>query len=91
MSFQRSHVLDVGFFDLQSVEVLKGPQSLYFGKNSPAGVIGVTSKSPTIGSDMESFVRASYKFVSEDPMIEAGISFPLGDTIAMRFAGRCLL
>ena len=28
MSFQRSHVLDVGFFDLQSVEVLKGPQSL---------------------------------------------------------------
>jgi len=88
MSFQRSHVLDVGFFDLQSVEVLKGPQSLYFGKNSPAGVIGVTSKSPTIGNDMEGFLRASYEFVSEDPVIEAGISFPVGDTVAMRIAGR---
>ena len=88
MSFQRSHVLDVGFFDLQSVEVLKGPQSLYFGKNSPAGVIGVTSKSPTVGNEMEGFVRASYEFVSEDPVIEAGISFPVGDTVAMRIAGR---
>lgn len=88
MSFQRSHVLDVGFFDLQSVEVLKGPQSLYFGKNSPAGVIGVTSKSPTVGNEIEGFVRASYEFVSEDPVIEAGISFPVGDTVAMRVAGR---
>ena len=88
MSFQRSHVLDVGFFDLQTVEVLKGPQSLYFGKNSPAGVIGVTSKSPTIGNDMEGFVRASYEFVSEDPVLEAGLSFPVSDTIAMRIAGR---
>ncbi|MGI9328380.1 MAG: TonB-dependent receptor [Pseudomonadales bacterium] len=88
MSFQRSHVLDVGFFDLQTVEVLKGPQSLYFGKNSPAGVIGVTSKSPTIGADAEGFVRASYEFEAEDPVFEAGISFPLGDTLAMRIAGR---
>lgn len=88
MSFQRSHVLDVGFFDLQTVEVLKGPQSLYFGKNSPAGVIGVTSKSPTIGNDAEGFIRTSYEFVSEDPVIEAGISFPVSDTLAMRIAGR---
>jgi len=88
MSFSRGHILDVGFFDVASVEVLKGPQAVYFGKNSPAGVIGVTSKSPTIGEDMEGFVRASYEFVTEDPTIEAGISFPVGDNIAMRFAGR---
>lgn len=88
MSFQRSHVLDVGFFDLQSVEVLKGPQSLYFGKNSPAGVIGVTSKSPTVGNEAEGFVSASYEFISEDPVIEAGYSFPVGDNMAMRIAGR---
>lgn len=88
MSFTRGHILDVGFFDVASVEVLKGPQTLYYGKNSPAGVIGVTSKSPTIGEDMEGFVRASYEFVTEDPTIEAGISFPVGDNMAMRFAGR---
>ena len=88
MSFQRSHVLDTGFFDVQTLEVLKGPQSLYFGKNSPAGVIGVTSISPVIGDEVTGFLRASYEFVTEDPVIEAGISFTLSDTLAMRFAGR---
>lgn len=88
MSFTRGHVLDVGFFDLQSVEVLKGPQTLYFGKNSPAGVIGVSSKSPVVGAETEGFIRASYEFVTEDPTLEAGISFPVSDTLAMRIAGR---
>lgn len=88
MSFSRGHILDVGFFDVAAVEVLKGPQALFYGKNSPAGVIGVTSKSPVIGEQMEGFVRASYEFVTEDPVIEAGISFPVGDNMAMRFAGR---
>ncbi len=88
MSFTRGHVLDVGFFDLQSVEVLKGPQTLYYGKNSPAGVVGVTSKSPEIGEAVEGFVQASYEFVTEDPVFEGGISFPVGDTMAMRIAGR---
>ena len=88
MPFQRSHMLDVGFFDTQSVEVLKGPQALYFGKNSPAGVIGVVSKSPTVGEDAEGFISASYEFVTEDPVIEAGISFPVSDQLSMRIAGR---
>lgn len=88
MSFNRGHVIDVGFFDLQSVEVLKGPQTLYFGKNSPAGVIGVSSVSPGIGEAASGFVRASYEFITEDPVIEAAYSFPVGDTLAMRFAGR---
>ena len=65
MPFQRSHMLDVGFFDTQSVEVLKGPQALYFGKNSPAGVIGVVSRSPTVGEDAEGFISASYEFVTK--------------------------
>ena len=88
MSFQRSHMLDTGFFDLQTIEVLKGPQSLYFGKNSPAGVIGVQSISPVVGEPVTGFVKTSYEFVTEDPVIEAGVSFSLSETLAMRFAGR---
>ena len=88
MSFSRGHVLDTGFFDTASVEVLKGPQTLYFGKNSPAGVIGVTSVSPQLGAPMTGFARAQYEFIAEDPVVEAGLSFPLGDRLAMRLAGR---
>ncbi len=88
MSFSRGHMLDTGLFDLASVEVLKGPQALYFGKNSPAGVISVTSVTPEVGAEMDGFVRAAYEFVTEDPVLEAGISFPVGETLAIRLAGR---
>ena len=88
MSFSRGHILDTGFFDLASVEVLKGPQALYFGKNSPAGVIAVTSVTPEVGAEMEGFVRAAYEFKTDDPVVEAGLSFPIGDHLAFRLAGR---
>lgn len=88
MSFSRGHILDTGFFDLAAVEVLKGPQTLYFGKNSPAGVISATSVSPEIGQDLDLFARAGYEFVTEDPVIEAGVSFALGEQLAFRLAGR---
>ena len=88
MSFTRGHVLDTGFFDVQAVEVLKGPQALFFGKNSPAGVISVTSVTPEVGAEANGFVRAAYEFVTEDPVVEAGYSFSVGDHLAFRLAGR---
>ena len=88
MPFSRNHMIMTGFFDSEALEVLKGPQALYFGKNSPAGVIAIRSKSPEVGGEMEGFVRASYEFVTEDPAIEAGLSLPVGDTLAFRLAMR---
>ncbi|MEQ8483775.1 MAG: TonB-dependent receptor [Pseudomonadales bacterium] len=88
MSFTRGHVLDVGFFDVQSVQVLKGPQALFFGKNSPAGVIALESVTPEIGAPMEGFVTGSYEFETEDPVLEGALSFPVGDRLAFRVAVR---
>jgi outer membrane receptor protein involved in Fe transport len=51
-------------------------------------VISVTSITPEVGAEMEMFVRAQYEFVTEDPVVEAGVSFPVGDTFAVRLAGR---
>ncbi len=88
MPFSRNHMILTGFFDSEAVEVLKGPQALYFGKNSPAGVIAIRSKSPDVGGPMEGFARAQYEFVTEDPVLEAGLSFPVGDQLAFRIAAR---
>ena len=88
MPFSRNHMIMTGFFDSEALEVLKGPQALYFGKNSPAGVIAIRSKSPEVGGEMAGFVRASYEFVTEDPAIEAGLSLPVGDALAFRLAAR---
>jgi iron complex outermembrane recepter protein len=72
------------FFDLQSVEVLKGPQALFFGKNSPAGVVSLNSAGP--GSAVEGYLRAGYEFSASTPSVEGAISIPLTDTLSMRIA-----
>jgi outer membrane receptor protein involved in Fe transport len=84
MGFSRGHILDTGFFDMQSLEVLKGPQSLFFGKNSPAGVINISSNNPD--STFGGYVRGSYEFITEDPVFEGVVNVPVGDRLAFRLA-----
>jgi outer membrane receptor protein involved in Fe transport len=77
-------VATFGFFDLQQVEVLKGPQALFFGKNSPAGVISVTTQGPT--TDLEGTLQTSYEFVADELTTQGAISGPLGDNLGFRVA-----
>ncbi len=53
-------ILQSGFMDVQQIEVLKGPQSLYFGKSASAGVLSIKSKNPT--PDWEFGGKAAYEF-----------------------------
>ena len=74
-----------GLFDLQQVEVLRGPQGILFGKNTLAGAINVHSKTPTIGDPTEG--KMSLAAESDRGRIaEVGISTSLGDTLAVRLA-----
>jgi outer membrane receptor protein involved in Fe transport len=88
MPITRGHFVDTGFFDQSDVQILKGPQSLFYGKNSPAGVVAINSASPTPGAPMQGYFKASYGIATEDPQIEGALSFPIGDTLAVRFAVR---
>jgi len=45
-------------FDIDQVEVLRGPQGTLFGRNTPAGVVKLDSKKPT--QEAEGYVDASY-------------------------------
>ncbi|MDP9083655.1 MAG: TonB-dependent receptor [Pseudomonadota bacterium] len=45
--------------DVHSVEVLKGPQGMLFGKNASAGLINIVTNSPDIGKDASDF-RVTY-------------------------------
>ena len=82
----RGRVILTGMFDIAQVEVLKGPQALFFGKNSPAGVVSVTSAAPT--RTLEGYVRAGYEFEAREKFIEGAISGPLGETLSGRLAFR---
>ncbi|WP_156680874.1 TonB-dependent receptor [Sphingomonas profundi] len=76
----------LSFFDVQQVEVLKGPQALFFGKNSPGGVISVRSVDP--GRTLEGYARAGYEFKANERFVEGAIGGPLSDTLGLRIALR---
>ena len=84
--FGQGRVLNDGFFDMKQVEILKGPQALYFGKNATAGAISLESKDP--GDTLEAYVRATYEFKAQEPSIEAVVSGPVTDTLGLRLAVR---
>lgn len=79
-------IAQLGFFDVEQVEILKGPQALFFGKNSPAGVISIRTKDPT--SHFEVSGRAGYEFVGDEVVTDLAVSGPLSDTFGARLAVR---
>lgn len=82
----RAWILTSAMFDLQGVQVLKGPQALFFGKNSPAGVISIRTADPT--NELSGYVNAGYEFVADQIFTEGAISGPLSDTFKARLAFR---
>lgn len=84
--YSGGRALNEGLFDVAQVEVLKGPQSLFYGKNTTAGAISITTALPTF--DFQGMARASYEFKGDMPTLEGYVSAPLGETVAVRVAGR---
>lgn len=76
---------NVGLFDMTQVEVLKGPQALFFGKNSPGGVIAIQTADP--GNETELIARALYGFQAREKRGELIYSLPISDTVGVRIAG----
>ncbi|GLS98833.1 TonB-dependent receptor [Sphingobium jiangsuense] len=84
--YGQGRIINEGFFDLARVEILKGPQALFFGKNATAGVISLTTADP--GDTPEYKGRVSYEFKSEQAQVELIGSLPLSDTLGVRLAVR---
>ena len=78
-----SYLAGVGFafFDLERVEVLRGPQGTLFGRNATGGLVHVISARPT--RDPEGYAELSYGEYDEI-RAEGAISGPLNDTISGR-------
>ncbi len=84
--YGRQQLIRAPFLDLERVEVLRGPQSILFGKNSIAGALNMTSAKPT--DDLTGYIQLNYEpeFSTREALF--AVSGGLTDTLQGRLAVR---
>ena len=76
----------LSLYDMERVEVLRGPQNSLFGRNTTGGAVNYISVAPDVGGEMEGYLRATYG--SHDRTeLEGAISLPINETMALRVSG----
>lgn len=74
-------------FDLERVEVLKGPQGTLYGRNATAGAINILPRGPKFQPGMEATLElGNYRSMSA----QAALNLPVSDRFALRIAGQGL-
>lgn len=79
----RTRVAEEAFLDLDRVEVLKGPQSTFFGNNAVAGALNIVTAKPTEAFDGS--VRALYGQYGQYAG-EGMLNIPLNSDLSVRIA-----
>jgi outer membrane receptor protein involved in Fe transport len=82
-----NRLADAEFYDVERVEVLRGPQGTLYGRNATGGVVNVITNKPT-----DSFSASiSAEFGNFNSLKYQGfINLPLGDMFQLRAAGFAL-
>lgn len=72
------------YFDLERVEVLRGPQGTLYGRNTTAGVINIHTRKPH--EELGGWFSVSFGNY-ETQKYKGAFNFPIGDSVRQRFAG----
>lgn len=82
---QAPRLFETEFFDVERLEILRGPQGTLFGRNATGGVVNViTNKASTDG--FSGYVDAEYGNY-DAVKLQGALNVPLSDTLAVRLAG----
>lgn len=74
------------FFDLERVEVLKGPQGTLYGRNATGGAVNIITARPRIG---ETYGYANFTYGNYNTInLNGAVNLPLSDNTALRVAGQ---
>lgn len=83
--FNAQGVAASSFYDLQSIQVLKGPQGTLFGRNATGGAVLYQTQRPT--DELGGYAKASYGNY-DARSLEGAINIPLNDLGAFRVASQ---
>ena len=81
-----ARIVQNSFFDVDSFEVLKGPQALYFGKAATAGVLSLRTRNP--GDELEFSGSLAHGFEQDSVIGQVVLSSPITETLGARIAVR---
>ena len=73
------------YYDIASVEVLRGPQGTFSGQNATGGAVIVNSQNPVIGGGYDGYLLAHFGNYT-DGGLQGAVNLPISDTLAARFA-----
>ncbi|WP_416906826.1 MAG: TonB-dependent receptor [Polymorphobacter sp.] len=74
-------------FDLQRVEIIKGPQNALYGRNTFAGAVNFLPQEP--GDEFEGFVNGLYSPTDQDTyQIQGAVTIPLTENLGVRIGAQ---
>jgi iron complex outermembrane receptor protein len=84
MPIKNPRLFETEYFDIERVEVLRGPQGTLYGRNATGGAVNVIARRPT--KEFEGNIELDAGNYSS-LKAKAAVNLPVGDAFAMRFAG----
>ncbi|UIP06218.1 TonB-dependent receptor [Erythrobacter sp. SDW2] len=80
-----TRLFETEYFDLERIEVLRGPQGTLFGRNATSGVVNVVTAKP----DLSGFgAKAEFQYGNYNSITAKGmVNLPIGESIGARIAG----
>jgi outer membrane receptor protein involved in Fe transport len=85
MAYAYPYMANGALFDMQRVEVLKGPQGTLYGRNTTGGLVNFITNKPSDEFEAEATVEIGN---FETTNFSGMINIPMSDTLAVRFATR---
>ena len=75
---------NVNFFDVDRIEVLRGPQGTLFGRNTTGGAVSIHMKKPS--EEMGGWIEGAIGDFDRK-MLRASVDIPVSDTVLTKFSG----